>query len=871
MSTSTHSDISALSRHSEYRSGFEQLLTSLSTRFINLPIEAIDGGIVAALSKIGQFTGVDRCFVYQYVDEAKAIGRMTHEWCAPGAPSIQHRVQHLDLEPLSWAVDQLAAGKVIHVSDSRELPEQAAALRELYDSLGVRSAVYLPLSFKSEARGMLGFSCINQKKVWSEDSINLLRVVGEIVVNAVDRKNDYLQLKVSKERYESVIEDQTDLIVRWKPDGTQTFVNDAACRFLNLSREEALQLNVFDPIHPDDVQAVRHKIASLTVDQPSITDEHRVIRRDGSLAWLEWSDRALFDESGNVIELQSVGRDVTAQKQAREELEYRRELERLILGITSRFIHLPPGQLEQEIVDALQLVAEFVGGQRSYIFLFDESRTTASLSLEWVAEGCPETPAHLKLIPNLERDWSMQLLEQGQPISISNLDALPPNAMPLRNEFSKIDVASFILVPIFLNEQLIGFMGISSRHPGERWTPESASILQLVGEVFANALMRKSAEQALAASEERLRLTIDAVADGFHDWNIASSQIYVSDHWLASRNLPAGSKQWTVKDWQASIHPDDQSEVMERLADHFDGKTEVFECEYRWKARDDNWQWILTRGRVIERTSNGDAVRMVGVDRDITEQVTSRQRLREAEEHLVHLARVATMGEVVAGIAHEVNQPLHAAATFATALGTALESGEEEGRDRAVQIAGKISGQINRAADIIRRLREFTRPQRVNMARFDLNNVVRETAEMLAFEAQRKRIRVELDLYEPLPGVIGDRVQIQQVVVNLLRNAFEAIDIDDDGSPRVIVRTKLEESRARLDIEDNGPGIEPGRELEQLFNAFVTTKDDGMGMGLALCRTIVARHHGKIWGDSNQAGGMTFSLLLPVEPEKRSG
>ncbi len=868
MSTPVQADLSALLRQTQYRSAFEQLITSLSLRFINLPIESIDDGIVEALGRVGSYTGVDRCFVYQYADETQTTARLSHEWCAPGIPAIKHRVQEVPVAPLEWVVRQLVSGKIVHVPDADDLPVEAAPLRELYAALGVQSAVYVPLFFKRTTAGMLGFSCTSHQKIWSDESINLLKLVGEIVVNAVDRKDDYLQLQVSKERYESVVQDQTDLIVRWKPDGTRTFVNGAMCRFFDSTADELIGSNQFDFFHPKDVERVRRKVASLTVDQPSTTDEHRVIRADGAIAWHEWSNRALFDDQGQLREYQSVGRDVTGQKQAREELVYRQQLENLMLTITLRFINLPPHRLEQEIVDALRQVGEFVEGDRSYIYLFDATTSRATLSFEWTKKGSLETPADLQTITILEPDWGMELLKRGIPVPISDMNQLPPNAARLREALSALGIASFNLVPILLRKQLVGFMGISSGQSGVKWSHECTSLLRIIGEVFANAMERKSAEEALAASEERLRLTIDAVADGFYDWDITSGQVFVSDNSLACRQLSLGDNLWNFESWRDYIHRDDLQDVIEGVDRHLAGKTELFECVYRVRVAGDTWLWILDRGRVIERDEQGEPVRMVGAERDITEEVESRRRLQEADAQLAHLARVATMGEIVAGIAHEVNQPLHAAATFANAVTTALESNDKGSRQRAIGMVGKISGQINRAADIIRRLRGFTRPSQVHMARFDLNGVVRESAELLAFEAKQNSVRIEFSLDEFLPGVIGDRVQIQQVIVNLLRNAFESFDPKVQRTPRVIVRTEFKNNRALLQVSDNGSGPAPGTDIEQFFDAFTTTKEEGMGMGLALSRTIVTSHHGKIWGELNERGGMTFSVLLPVEPRQ---
>ncbi|MDA8745892.1 PAS domain-containing protein [Rubripirellula amarantea] len=864
-------EVTALLRHSQYRSAFEQLLTSLSTRFINLPIDSIDEGIDEALGKVGNYTGVDRCFVYQYADETRVLAKLTHEWCAAGVPSIKSQSQDIRVTPLAWAVDQLSQGKVVHITDVADLPADAEPLRQLFKRLGVRSAFYLPLLFKHGVTGMLGFSCISHKKVWSDDSIALLRVVGEVVVNAMDRKQDFTDLKASQERYKSVVEDQTDFIVRWRPDGSQTFINGAICRWVGKPEQEILKRNVYSFIHPDDLGKVQQKLAMLTPDSPAAFDEHRVLRPDGTVAWHEWSDRALFDEDGKIVELQSVGRDITAQRQAREELEYRQRLESLILNLTLRFINLPHDRLGKEISEALRQVGEFIGGDRTSIYIVDQETKDVTLSFEWLAPGAPPTPAGMRNISTAKHDWAMPLLRAGEPLAVSKLEDIPPSSADLRALLESTDIQSFISVPILLDQELFAFMSISSAQKGKMWSQETASILRLLGEVFVNALVRKTTEEALAASEERLSLTIDAVADGFYDWDIPNGWVYVSDNWLVSRQHQPGNNRWIIDRFRGSIHPDDRPEVEDRMGEHLAGRTGVFECEYRVQMADGTWRWSLDRGRVISRDDDGTPLRMVGVDRDITDEVQSRQRLEEADARLAHLARVATMGEVVAGIAHEVNQPLHAAATFANAATAALENKEPGYTERVATMIRRISSQMNRAADIIRRLRNFTRPSPVRMSRFDLNALVHESAEMVNFEAKRKHIRVKYNLDESLPRVVGDRVQIQQVIVNLLRNAFDSFDtleINPIFPPHVTLETGRRDNRALLLVSDNGAGLAEGVEMETLFDAFITSKVEGMGMGLALCRSIVTSHHGKIWGESNGTGGMTFSVLLPVEPEK---
>jgi C4-dicarboxylate-specific signal transduction histidine kinase len=234
------------------------------------------------------------------------------------------------------------------------------------------------------------------------------------------------------------------------------------------------------------------------------------------------------------------------------------------------------------------------------------------------------------------------------------------------------------------------------------------------------------------------------------------------------------------------------------------------------------------------------------------------------------MSRLATMGEVVAGIAHEINQPLHAAATFAAAARTALARGDDDACERASEMLGKIGDQVHRAAEIIRRMREFCRPRQQNMKLFDLHGVVREAAALHAMTHRTQRVRIEFDFAEPMPPLTGDPVQIEQVVLNLMRNAVQAVIARGNQQPRVVVRTRELHDDIELEIEDNGLGPPPDKPLEQLFDTFVTTKTEGMGMGLAICKSIVEAHHGTIRAQGNGWGGMSFTVWLPHRRENRT-
>ena len=417
--------------------------------------------------------------------------------------------------------------------------------------------------------------------------------------------------------------------------------------------------------------------------------------------------------------------------------------------------------------------------------------------------------------------------------------------------------------PIFLGGELVAFLGFARYGEPTPWTPEAISLLRLVGETLIGALVRAEADRELRRSEESLRLTIEAVGEGVYDWNIIKGQTYVSEHWLAMLGFPPGANYRTVDQWYSAIHPDDRASVDAALVRHFVGGAEQYEIKYRRRNARGEYRWILDRGRVIERTADGRAQRMVGVDRDITDERTAERRQRELEAQLAHLSRVSTMGETVAGIAHEVNQPLHAAATFAAAARSALERNQPGSREKAIELAQKFSDQIVRTADIIRRLREFTRPRKVETTELDLNALICETAQFVLEVSRQFEVRLQIELAELEPPICGDSVQIQQVLVNLLRNALDACASPTILDPQIQITSTANEEHVVVEVSDNGEGISKNVSLEHLFDPFFTTKESGMGIGLALCRTIMEAHQGRIIARRNPTAGMTFTLTFP--------
>jgi C4-dicarboxylate-specific signal transduction histidine kinase len=248
--------------------------------------------------------------------------------------------------------------------------------------------------------------------------------------------------------------------------------------------------------------------------------------------------------------------------------------------------------------------------------------------------------------------------------------------------------------------------------------------------------------------------------------------------------------------------------------------------------------------------------------RDITAVRRAEKESRQHQAELVHVSRLSTMGEVATGMAHELNQPLSAIVNYASGCTRRIQSGVGQNQELLGALA-QIASQAQRASEIIRRLRALVGKQPPIRAEADLNHLVREVCSFVELETAKLGIQIELDLAPaPIP-VRVDLVQVEQVLLNLVQNALDALEEIPASARRLEIHTLTEGDEARVLVEDSGPGVEPER-LARLFDPFFTTKETGMGMGLPISQTILENHEGRIWAESEPGRGTVFLVALPL-------
>lgn len=372
---------------------------------------------------------------------------------------------------------------------------------------------------------------------------------------------------------------------------------------------------------------------------------------------------------------------------------------------------------------------------------------------------------------------------------------------------------------------------------------------------------RKRIEEALQESERRFRTMADSAPVLVWMSGLDKGCTFFNQVWLSFTGRTMAQE--IGNGWAEGVHPDDFERCLHIYTTSFDARR-PFEMEYRLRRHDGAYRWVLDRG-VARRTSDGQFAGYIGSCTDITDRKRIEETQRQQQRELAHVQRVSAVGELTGALSHEIKQPLTAIRSNAQAALRFL-SREEPNLDELREVLEDIADDDRRATDVLDRLRGLLKRQPASAESVDLNDAVGTIALLLHSDAVVKRIAIDLDLADGLPLVRGDRVQLQQVLLNLVLNGFDAMEEVPEEDRRLVLRTAREdEGGLRVTVCDVGRGLD-GQDAEQLFAAFHTTKPKGLGMGLSITRTIVEAHGGKIWAEDNPDRGASFHFTLPLEP-----
>jgi PAS domain S-box-containing protein len=417
---------------------------------------------------------------------------------------------------------------------------------------------------------------------------------------------------------------------------------------------------------------------------------------------------------------------------------------------------------------------------------------------------------------------------------------------------------SVLCLPIVKQAKLVGALYLENSLTPCAFTPDRVTVLDLLASQAAISLENAALYTDLQRSEAFLVQAQRISQTGSFSWNVASGEVFWSE------------ELWNILEWDRAagagldagfqrVHPGDR-ELFRRTLDRVTKEKTDLDLEVRFVMTDGRIKHVHILGRALPYSSDG--LDFVGAVRDVTERVRAEETLRQAQDDLARINRVTTMGELTASLAHELSQPISGAMTNANTCLRKLGHDELD-RDGLRVVVTRIARDAQRASEIIGRIRSQFQRGALNREVIDINEINRETVAILRDEVVRYNILIRMELAADLPQIVGDRVQLQQVAMNLIVNSIEAMKGVNEVREMIIRSQRAENDQILVSVTDTGIGF-PAQLAEKIFDPFFTTKAGGTGMGLRISRSIIESHSGRLWAVSTPGGGATFHLSLPA-------
>ena len=575
---------------------------------------------------------------------------------------------------------------------------------------------------------------------------------------------------------------------------------------MGYSYDDIMLAHLPDLIHPDDLANVRQAGVQLRAGQRVRGEELRLRSKDGSYKWLLWNATPCVEEELYFFAAQ----DITSRKLVEEQLRESQVRFQLIASATN------------EAVWDWDLRANRLWRNDSYNHTFGDA--DSQNVIEWWRQRIhPE---------DLERVLA--------EVPVRAVDGRQQWAMKYR--LRRLDGT---------------YAHVYDR--GSVVFDEPGEPLRMVGSLMDITELTNT-EEKLRESDERFRLAAKATQDAIWDWDLDRGQVWRSDSFQTLFGYSAADICGEFSWWIDRVHPEDRERVLSTIPSP---ESDSRQCamEYRFRRADGSYADVFDRGFVMCGPS-GKPTRMVGTVTDISERRRAEELAHMQRSELAHIARISTMGEIATGLAHELNQPLTAISNYAESCARAIAAKTPANEEKLLSWIEKISVNTHRAGEMIRRLRSFARKSEPRRSTVEINELIHEVIDLLEADTRLQNVRVRWESADSVYAVV-DRIQIQQVLVNLLLNAYEAMAANRPDQRQVTIAATVADDKIEVSVEDLGEGI-PAENSQRVFEAFFTNKPNGVGIGLAISRSIVEDHGGRLWLIPNPERGVTFHFTLPM-------
>jgi PAS domain S-box-containing protein len=669
--------------------------------------------------------------------------------------------------------------------------------------------------------------------------------------------------------FRALIEYAHDVVSAVDDQGRVLYISPATRRY-GSDPTALLGKSIWEFLHAEEKEEIRRRFREL-VAQPSAT-----IRLDCRVGSEEtgWRDKEtvmqnlLHEPSVRAIVI--VTHDITERKQAERDL--RRAHDELEQRVVERTAQLRESeQRYRRLIEGLDVdyvfYSQAVDGTMHYVSpsvknvlgydAEDILRTTFqphitdspinwSLAASFASALAGDPPQHRECEMR-HADGSLRIIEYMD--------------VPVWNEQGRVAAVEGIGRDVTARRRAEEALREANELLEKRVEERTADLKQLNLDLWEEVKNRMQAEEEVKQNELRFRSVVEDQTEFIVRWLPDGTRTFVNSSYC--RFVGQTREELLGASFFPLINTEEERRRVRELTQSLTPENPVASYEHQVAFPDGSTRWTQWNDRALF-DEDGTLVEFQSVGRDTTSQHESAEKLQRQQEELAHVARLGVMGEMVAAIGHEIGQPLHAISTFASASQRALEANREDTNEKVRQWSTKIQEQVARASQIIRRLRDFTRLSEANPEPFDLNGAIEESLNLVASDLSRNLVRSEARLAPALRPVHADRIQIEQVLVNLFRNACEAMQDTPIDDRLIRIETRYQEDKVTVAVRDRGEGMSD-ESLRNAFKAFYTTKPEGTGIGLAISRRIIEEYGGQLRVTRNEDSGMTFSFTLPLQ------
>jgi PAS domain S-box-containing protein len=633
------------------------------------------------------------------------------------------------------------------------------------------------------------------------------------------------------------------------PSGEVEGVNQPTLEYFGKTFEQLKGWKVSDVVHPDDLQ---HTIDALmkaheTGQAYNVESRHR--RADGIYRWFNVLGLPLRDTEGEILCWFHLLVDIDGRKRAEAQLAGEKRLLEMVAS------NCP-------LTDVLTALCKFVEDTSSDcycgVYLIDWSGSKFRIGAVPSLPATFNDPVEGLTVSPQVGPCGVAALKKTQVIA-TDLESDPLwQSSAIRPLALAHGIRSHWSTPIYARDgRVLGTFAIFHREPKSP-TPLQQDLIAQVTHIASIAIERALSEAALKRSEAFLGEAQHLSRIGSFAWRVATNEITWSEQLYRIFEFDP-QVTVTLELIGTRVYPEDLT-LLQDMIERASSAASDFQYEHRLLMPDHSIKYLHM---IAHGTRNEDGeLEYIGAVQDVTNRRLSEEALGKARSELAHVARVMSLGALTASIAHEVNQPLSGIITNANTCLRMLAA-DPPNVDGARETARRTIRDGDRAAAVITRLRALFGKKDATIESVDLNEATREVIALSLSELQRDRVVLRSELADNLPPVAGDRVQLQQVILNLVRNASDAMSGIDDRPRQLLIRTEPDEGgQVRLSVQDAGVGFDP-QVMDRLFDSFYTTKNEGMGIGLSVSRSIIASHHGRLWATPNEGPGATFSFSIP--------